>query len=96
MLFSICPLSLYSQKGRPYPIYLPPGLDRQHEVCHYPLHRSYAGSTKIVLHSGNERAPPKVGGWSTQDLSLWKHVTENKCMHVLTRKLSVQTGARHA
>lgn len=76
MLFSIHPLlhftlnpspNSHAQKGRPYPTYLLPGQDSQHEVCHHPLHHSYAGSTKIVLHSENKQTPPQ--GRSAQNLS---------------------------
>ncbi|KAK7806844.1 hypothetical protein U0070_010328 [Myodes glareolus] len=50
-----------THKDRPYPTYLPPGRDSQHEVCHHlPLH-SCAGSTKTVQHSENEKARPQAG-----------------------------------
>lgn len=62
----------HTQKGRPYPTYLPPGQDSQHEVCHHPLRRSYAGSTKTVQHSENKRAPAQGGGSSTQNLLSWE------------------------
>lgn len=57
----------HAQKGRPYPIYLLPGQGSQHGVCHHPLHHSYAGSTKIVLHSESKQNPPQ--GRSAQNLS---------------------------
>lgn len=88
MLFSIHPLfhftltpssHSYAQKGRPYPTYLPPGQDNQHEVCLHPLHHSYADSTKTVLHSENKRAHPREG--KPRISVLWKYMTKaNACM----------------
>lgn len=68
----------HALKGRPYPIYLPPRQDSQHEVCHRPLYHSYAGSTKTVLHSENRKAPPQ-GGVNPESQSLKAHDRINAC-----------------
>ena len=93
MLFSIQPLFHFplkpsplshAQKGKPYPIYLLPGQGRQHEVCHHPLHHSYAGSTKRVLHSESKQTPPQ--GRSAQSLRPREGLDEDKCVRVINQE----------
>lgn len=89
MLFSIHPYFTshpsphsYTQKGGPYPTYLPPGQDSQHEVCRHPLHHSYAGSTRIVQHSGNKMTPTPVIPWKTHDWEEMHACHYMKAFHV--------------
>lgn len=79
-----------THKDRPYPTYLPPGRDSQHEVCHHlPLH-SCAGSTKTVQHSENEKARPQAGvGVSAESWTFSSHVNKDTELKPLNKETLV-------
>lgn len=104
-IFHLPPVSLSSEplthsdasKGRPYPTYLPPGQDSQHEVCHHPLHHSYADSTKTELHSKNKMAHPRESQPRISVLRKYMTMTKDKHMHIVKHEnRPCRLGARHA